>query len=103
MLLTENKDRAIKRGRMENCPNFRTMENKQLKNRLKEIFTHWGFSKIVPSKRLLEELGMTNKRFFQLVDNKGAVEMTVSEHRALEEWLKKIGKTDLSLFPENQH
>ena len=74
-----------------------------LKNRLKEIFSEWGFSRVVPSNRLLQELGVTRCRFFQLVDNKGAVEMTVSEHRALEEWLKKIGKTDLSLFPENQH
>jgi hypothetical protein len=79
------------------------MANNQLKNRLKEIFTQWGFSRVVPSKRLLADLGMTSKRFFQLVDNRGAIEMTVSEQRALESWLKRIENTDLSLFRESNH
>lgn len=71
-----------------------------LRNRLKEIFTEWGFERVIPSDQLLKDLGMERKRFYQLVDNRGAKEMTVSERVRLEAWLRRIHISDTALFHE---
>ncbi|AHM62338.1 hypothetical protein D770_20445 [Flammeovirgaceae bacterium 311] len=71
-----------------------------MENRLQKIFTQWGFEKLSPTDALLEKLDMTRKRFFQLVENKGNQEMTVSEQLRLQAWLKSIHKIDMRLFDE---
>lgn len=72
-----------------------------MKNRLSNIFLEGaGFTKVIPSEGLLKELGMTRKRFYQLMDNRGSHEMTVSEQVRLESWLSRIDNIDMGLFDE---
>jgi hypothetical protein len=72
-----------------------------MQSRLKDIFLGaCGFQKVIPTDALLEDLGVTRKRFYQLIENKGNQEMTVSEKIKLERWLKRIEKAGLDLFDE---
>lgn len=71
-----------------------------MRNRLQKIFEDIGIDKISPSDKLLNQLEMSRKRFFQLLENRGSHEMTVSEKLKLEAWLHGVQKTDFRLFNE---
>ncbi len=64
------------------------------KNQLNFIIENFGFSKVSPSEDLLHRLGLSRPRFFQILNNEGKKELTISEKQNLENWLSEItGKT----------
>ena len=69
------------------------------KNNLESILHGWGFKKIQPTEDLLKELGMSAHRFFQILENRGKSDITVTEAENLQAWLTKItNRPDISLF-----
>lgn len=74
-----------------------------IKNTLLEEIHSWGFNSITPSEDLLLELGgMSAKRFFQILENRGKKEITMVEHLYISKWIKRVtGKDDILLIIEN--
>jgi len=66
------------------------------RNRLLEILKDIGFINYRPSKDLLLQLGVTNRRFMKIIRNDGKRELTVSEKENIEVWLSRITNKPVS-------
>ncbi|WP_147275719.1 hypothetical protein [Adhaeribacter pallidiroseus] len=62
----------------------------QKQNQLKSILMELGFEDYKPTASLLKKLGITRLRFFQIFENTGKNEITVTEKENIENWLAEI-------------
>jgi hypothetical protein len=57
------------------------------KNYIQKLFQIKGLTEFKPTDDILKKLGITRKRFFQILENKGNHDLTVSEKENIENWL----------------
>ena len=71
-------------------------------NYILKILNALGMASITPTDALLAELnGMSNIRFFQILNNKSKAEMDVLEAELLTAWLYRLTGRELDIFDQH--
>ena len=74
---------------------------------LKKIFEQAGLEDPRPTDQALERMGISRRRFSQLLDNKHVNPITVPELEALKNWIEEIKSIDPELiigdYSSHQH
>lgn len=68
------------------------------RNRLQIILNALGHERFKPTVALLDRLEMQRKRFYQILDNKGKHEVTVTEKELIENWLSELMEKPVALI-----